>query len=361
MTPATFAVPIRALFQQRIRGDQALLQLARLRFAQAGLGVEVYTDSPDHLDHLLELAPLHEFLPMVHLSREINLLHDRDRIVVETFAARFAGRIAGFVVHDKVEMGQQTNRLVEVLQEIGASLDRKKESPVVFLEYAAGLEPAWFIEVAERVRDVAKVSCCIDVGHVGIKQACTSFVRQHPGLELSSLSVEDDRLPALAAEVQSAVGTALPTVLEMTRSLGALGKLVHFHLHDGHPLIRSLADHFSFLIRVPIPFSHEGRRSLTTLYGPSGLKKIVSSAVAACRPGGVSFTLEIHQAVGRLPLADAAGLFHHWKNMTNAERMNYWLSVLSENALLVEEFVNESSPIRREGWSNSATHLSQVF
>jgi hypothetical protein len=41
--------------------------------------------------------------------------------------------------------------------------------------------------------------------------------------------------------------------------------------------------------------------------------------------------------------------------------MNYWLSVLSENALLVEEFVNESSPIRREGWSNSATHLSQLF
>jgi hypothetical protein len=37
--------------------------------------------------------------------------------------------------------------------------------------------------------------------------------------------------------------------------------------------------------------------------------------------------------------------------------MNYWLSVLSENALLVEEFVNENSPIRREGWSNSATHL----
>jgi len=344
MTPTTFAVPIRALFQQRIRGDQALLQLARLRFAQAGLGVEVYADSPDHLEHLLELAPLHEFLPTVHLSREINLLHDRDRIVVETFAARFAGRIAGFVVHDKVEMGQQTNRLVEVLQEVGASLHRKKESPFVFLEYAAGLEPAWFIDVAERVRNVAKVSCCIDLGHVGIKQACTSFLRQHPGLELPSLSVEDDRLPSLAAEVQKAIGTALPTVLEMTRSLGALGKLVHFHLHDGHPLIRGLADHFSFLIRVPIPFSHEGRRSLSTLYGPSGLKKFLSSAVADCRSGGVSFTLEIHQAVGQLPLADAAGLFHHWKNITNAERMNYWLSVLSENALLVEEFVNESAP-----------------
>jgi hypothetical protein len=345
MTPpvsSACAVPIRALFQQRIPGDKALLQLANLRFAQAGLGVEVYAGSPDRLEHFLELAPSHEFLPMVHLSREINLLHDHDRIVVETFAARFADRVVGFVVHDKAEMGQQTNRLVEVLQEVGARLEREKGSPFIFLEYAAGLEPGWFIEVAERVRDVARVSCCIDVGHVGIKQARTSFVRQHPGLELSSLSAEDDRLPALAADVQRAVETALPTVLEMTRSLGALGKLLHFHLHDGHPLIRGLSDHFSFLIRVPIPFSHEGRRSLSTLYGPSGLKKIVSSAVEACRSGGVSFTLEIHQAAGRKPLADAAELFHHWKDITNAERMNYWLSVLSENAMLVDEFVKLS-------------------
>jgi hypothetical protein len=332
------AVPIRALFQQRIPGDKALLQLARLRFAQAGLGVEVYADSLDQLEHLLELAPPNEFLPTVHLRREINLLHEKDRIVVETFADRFAGKIAGFVVHDKAEMEQQTNRLVEVLQGIGARLSRKTASPFIFLEYAAGLQPGWFIEVAERVRDVERISCCIDVGHVGIKQACATFIAQHPGLELTSLSAEDDRLPALVADVQRAVETALPTVLEMTRSLGALGKLVHFHLHDGHPLIRGLSDHFSFLIRVPIPFSYEGRQSLSTLYGPSGLKKIVSGAVTACRPGGVSFTLEIHQAAGRLPLADAAGLFHHWKDVTNAERMNYWLSVLSQNALLADEF-----------------------
>jgi hypothetical protein len=38
---------------------------------------------------------------------------------------------------------------------------------------------------------------------------------------------------------------------------------------------------------------------------------------------------------GRLPLSDAAWLFDHWQNTTNAERMNYWLSVLSENAMLM--------------------------
>jgi hypothetical protein len=330
-------VPIRALFQQRIPGDEALLQLAKLRFAQAGLAAEVYAESPDHLERILGFAPSQEYLPMVHLSRTVNLLHEQDRINVEAFAARFAGRVAGFVVHDKAEMREQTNTLVDVLQELGGRLEREKNFPFLFLEYAAGLEPAWFVEVMERLRPVTRVSCCIDVGHVGIKQACTSFAHQHPGLELWTLSAEDDRLPALATDVQRAIETALPTVLEMTRSLGKIGKLLHFHLHDGHPLIRGLSDHFSFLIRVPIPFSYAGRRSLSTLYGPSGLKDIVSNALQACRSGGVSFTLEIHQAEGRLPLADAAGLFGHWQNIANGERMNYWLSVLAENALLLDE------------------------
>jgi hypothetical protein len=330
-------VPIRALFQQRIPGDEALLQLAKLRFVQAGLAAEVYAESPEQLERILGFAPSYEYLPMVHLSRKVNLLHEQDRITVEAFAARFAGRVAGFVVHDNAEMGKQTNTLVDVLQELSGRLEQKKNSPFLFLEYAAGLDPAWFVEVVERLQHVTRVSCCIDVGHVGIKQACTSFARQHPGLELWTLSAEDDRLPALATDVQRAIQTALPTVLEMTRSLGKIGKLLHFHLHDGHPLIRGLSDHFSFLIRVPIPFSYAGRRSLSTLYGPGGLKAIVSNALQACGSDSVSFTLEIHQAEGRLPLADAAELFGHWKNIANGERMNYWLYVLAENALLLDE------------------------
>ena len=36
-------------------------------------------------------------------------------------------------------------------------------------------------------------------------------------------------------------------------------------------------------------------------------------------------------------MADAARLFAHWRDLTNAERMNYWLSVLGENAILLSE------------------------
>jgi hypothetical protein len=67
----------------------------------------------------------------------------------------------------------------------------------------------------------------------------------------------------------------------------------------------------------------------------------VSTAIRAVRPHAVSFTIEVHQAEGRLPLGDAAGLFAHWRDTANAERMNYWLNVLSENALLISQSLAE--------------------
>jgi hypothetical protein len=328
---------LHALFQQRIAGDDALLKLASLRFAQEGLAAEAYADTPDQLDRVLRYVPPHPRLPTVHLNRGLNMLRERDRGVAEEFAARFAGRLSGMVVHDHADMGAQTGTLVAALQDLGRRLARSRGAPRLFLEYAAGLEPGWFVEVAERLKDADRISCCIDVGHVGIRQASARFARDHQGLSLRSLSPDDERLPSLLTDVQEAVTSVLQDVLDMTRSIGRLGKHLHFHLHDGHPLVGGLPDHFTFLMRLPIPFSHEGRQSLATMYGPAGLAAIVAAATDACGPDRVSFTLEIHQAEGRLPLGDAEGLFRHWQDTTNAERMNYWLSVLAQNAMLVDE------------------------
>ena len=328
---------LHALFQQRVDGDDALLRLAGLRFAQMGVAAEVYADTPDHLEYVLQFVPAHARLPMVHLNRNVNVLHARDRALVGEFADRFAGRVAGLVVHDKREMGAQTDRLVDGLRDLNTRLCRRPDGPLVFLEYAAGLDRGWFVEVAERIQDAERVSCCIDVGHVGLRQVTATFGASHPGLDLKKLGPADYRLPDLVADIQDAVGSALPHVLDVIRQLGRLGKHVHFHLHDGHPLVPGLRDHFSFLTRLPIPVSYQGCRSLDMMYGPGGLASIVSAAVGACPPRGVSFTLEIHQVEGRLPLADAAWLFPHWRNTTNAERMNYWLSVLSDNAMLVAD------------------------
>ena len=325
---------VHALFQQRVDGDDALLKLAGLRFAQMGAAAEVYADTPDQLEYVLQFVPAHARLPVVHLNRGLNVLHGRDRAVVTEFAHRFAGRVAGLVVHDKREMGEQTDRLLAALGELNARLCERPDGPLLFFEYAAGLDRGWFIEVAERLQEAERVSCCVDVGHIGLRQVAARFTDRHPGLDLKKLSPVDDRLPDLVADIQEAVQGALPHVLDVIRSLGRLGKHVHFHLHDGHPLVPGLRDHFSFLSRLPVSVSYQGRRSLNMMYGPRGLASIVSTAIDAC-PQGVSFTLEIHQVEGRLPLADAAWLFEHWRNTTNAERMNYWLSVLSENAMLI--------------------------
>ncbi len=333
--------PVHALFQQRVAGDDAVLKLAGLRFAQMGLAAEVYADSPRQLDYVLQFAPAHPRLPVVHLNRGINLLHEQGRAAVGEFADRFAGRVAGLVVHDHADMGGQTDRVLAALRELNAHLCERADGPAVFLEYAAGLEPSWFVEMAERLQDADRVSFCIDIGHIGIRQASVRFGRRHPGLSPRDLGPADGRLPGLVADVQDAVGGALQDVLKVIRSIGRLGKHLHFHLHDGHPIISGLPDHFSFLTQVPIPFSYQGRRSLGMMYGPSGLAAIVSTAIESCRPNGVSFTLEIHQAEGRLPLADAAGLFRHWRDVTNAERMNYWLSVLAQNAILVSQRFRE--------------------
>jgi sugar phosphate isomerase/epimerase len=318
-----------------VSGDDALLRLARLRFAQMGVSAEVYADTPDQLEDVLRFAPAQPRLPMVHLNRGISLLQEQGRAMVRDFAGRFAGRITGLVVHDRRDMGELDGSWLTAMRELDAFLGMEAPGITLFVEYAAGLEPGRFTEMAERLADAAQVSVCIDVGHVGIRQAGARFAAQHPGLKLGDLSVTDTRLPGLVADVQDAVGAAVGDVCEVIRSVGRLGKPVHFHLHDGHPLVPGLADHFSFLTRLPIPFGYEGRQSLSPLYGPGGLTDIVSTAVRACRPRGVSFTIEVHQAEGRLPLGDAAPLFAHWQNTTNAERMNYWLNVLSENAMLI--------------------------
>src|SRR5499433_4252946 len=145
--------PVHALFQQRVDGDDALLKLAGLRFAQMGAAAEVYADTPDQLEHVLQFVPSHARLPIVHLNRGINVLHGRDRAAVREFADRFAGRVTGLVVHDKREMGAQTKRLLAAMRELNAGLRERPDGPLVFLEYAAGLDRGWFVEVAERPQD----------------------------------------------------------------------------------------------------------------------------------------------------------------------------------------------------------------
>lgn len=327
------AVGIRGLFQQRVPGDDALLRLAALRFAQAGMPAELYADTPDDLQRLLDVLPGHDTLPTVHLDRRLSLLDEAGRQRVTAFVQRFRGRVAGFVVHDQADM---RDRVPELLAGMAAVGDRA-DGPFVFLEYAARHPPDWFTGVAARAAGLARASVCVDIGHVG-RAAAGDVIRDRIGPERARRGrplLTDPDLADVVDLVEEGNRAGLPAVLAMVDELGRIGKTVHFHLHDAHPAVPGLADHFGFLTRFPVRFEHRGRRSLPPMFGPDGLAAVLAAAHRALGPDRQSLTLEIHQIEGRLPLdAEAAGLFGHWADLRGPETLNQWLAVVAQNHLL---------------------------
>jgi hypothetical protein len=319
---------VRGLFRRHVSGDDALLRLAALRFEQAGMPAELYADSPADLDEVLAFVPAHPTLPTVHLNRGVDLLNPADRARVKGFAEGFPGRVYGLVVHDRPAMRGRVPELVEALREVG---DRD-HGPHVFLEYAAGAPLDWFADIAAQTADVERAGVCIDTGHVGLAEVHRHLVSSP---SVGPLSARDGSLEAAADRVHAATAAALPAVLGLIRDVAGSGSTVHFHLHDGHPAVPDLSDHFSFLFRLPVPFEYRGVRSLDPMYGPTGLAEILAEAVRQLPPERVSLTLEVHQAEGRLPLyGEARSLFRNWSDPTNAERFNYWLSVVTDNHVL---------------------------
>jgi hypothetical protein len=330
---------ILALFQKRIDGDDALLQLASLRFSQAGLGTEFYAETPGELEYLLQFRPNPETPAVVHLERRLNLLDRGGRKTVADFAAKAAGRAFGMVVHDQAETATRFDDYAEALQKLDSSF--RENGVYLFIEYASGLDTEVFINLFSRIRALKNIGACIDTGHVGIWKTRNVFSQLHPGIDVCSMRTDDPGVKDLMEDIACSVDAALPETLRVIGELAAMGKPVHFHLHDGHPLSASspfgVSDHMSFLDTVPLPFEFRGGWSLGLMYGLSGLSSIVDIPLRLLPPDRISFSLEIHPGNGRLPLDDASHIFGHWRDRTNAERMNFWLAVLSQNKLLVEE------------------------
>jgi len=323
------------LFDKRIEGDDSLMELARLRFRQAGLGAELHGADPEQLEHGLRFRPAPEAPVVAHLPRELNLAESASRRRIAEFALRLAGRVCGLVMHDHADLAARPGAYLQAAREMEARLEEVQAGPMLFIEYAAGLEPGVFAGFFEAIRDLPRISACIDTGHVGIWQARQTWSRTHPGQDICSLRSQPPGLLEAMPEVEVAAQAALPAVLDLIGLLGSFGKTVHFHLHDGHPLSTSspfgVSDHLSFLAEIPLPFEYQGRRFARPMFGPSGLRRIVAKAVECIAPAPVSFTLEIHPTFERLPLGDAAPLFTHWTDKTNAEMMNHWLWTLSRN------------------------------
>lgn len=334
---------ILALFQKRIEGDDALLDLAGLRFKEAGLGAEYYANTPEELAALLGFLKSFKGPSVVHLSRDINVLEEGSRAIISDFAVRFRGQISGMVVHDQPELASSPDDYIAAVRELGRRLKAIEGGPMLFIEYAVFLDPGVFLGFFRRIKDIDRISACVDIGHIGIKQARDTYFLKHPGEDVCAVHPDDPRLPELIGDIQDAAASALPAVLKVIKELGKLKKPVHFHLHDGHPLSTfspfGVSDHLSFLQEMPIPFEYHGNRSVPLMYGPSGLSKIVRTALESPGPELVTFTLEIHPVEGREELGNAAYLFDHWQDKGNAERMNFWLSELVRNQRLLLSFL----------------------
>ncbi len=324
--------------QPPIEGDYALLKLAQIRLGEAGLGGELYPGNTEHLYSLLDYRP--EGIPCTaHLPRDINLLDQTGQAALLEYARIATGKLYGLVLHDQWEFVHFPERTITALREIDQLLDDLSHPPRVFVEYAVGLEPDFFATLFEESGELMHVSAGIDVGHVGIHVCRSAYRNEHPGAEVCDLRPDSPDLAANIDAVQQAVAHALPAVLTLIDRLVRLGRPLHFHLHDGHPLSTfsqfGVSDHLSFLQQIRLPFKYQGRYLLQGIFGLSGLRDIVQTALQGLPPGKLSFLIEVHPMEGRTPLAEQASLFSHWQNKTNAERMNYWLDLMFYNAEIV--------------------------
>jgi hypothetical protein len=336
------------LFEKRIKGDDCLLELARQRFREADLGAEMYADTPEHLEWMMSFRPSSDTPVMVHLARELNLAEEASRRRIWEFVTRFSGRVCGWVLHDHAAMAAPGEDYLEAARWMNHALEKVAGCPRLFIEYAVGLEPADFAWFFAAIPDLERIGPCIDIGHVGLRQARVLYARSHGGEDICALKSQSARLPQVIADVEAAVSSAAAAVLDLLTIISTLRKPVHFHLHDAHPLSTvspfGVSDHLSFLTEIPLTFEHRGRRAASPMFGPAGLSKLVAQAVKTMGRQRLSFTLEIHPTVERLPLGEAESLFGHWADKTNAEQMTHWLSVLCRNHLLLWQAIQEASP-----------------
>jgi hypothetical protein len=326
--------------QPPIQGDEALLRLAAARLTQAGLGGEMYPASPEHLRALLPLRPAG--LPCTaHLPRNCNLLEETGRESILAYARIASGALYGVLVHDHLAFGADVQGTVRAFRALDRALACIPDAPLLFVEFAAGLEPEQFAGLFEESRDLQRVCPAIDVSHVAIHLCRTLYARDYPGEEVCALRPDSPGLAGRLDAVQAVAAQARAGAVGLTARLARLGTPLHFHLHDGHPLsIHSqfgVSDHLSFLQQIVLPFPYRGRHGVAGVFGIGGLRELVTAALAIPPAGRVSFMIEVHPQEGRSPLHEHRELFGAWSDLANAERMNYWLDRLVDNATLLRD------------------------
>jgi len=334
--------PLHAIFHRQISGDDALLRLAQARFQEVGVGPEFYPGSPAELRYEQQFNPGGPAgTSTVHLPRNLQVFDRRAHDAILAFAAACSPGVLGLVLHDQPEVVEHPDEYVQAVEALDRRLCQAGLGPMVFIEYACGLEVEPFTQLFQNVRNCTRIGACIDISHIGIRECQREFARGHPELDVCHLKPGHELLPDCVEDVQRACAAALPAVLHAVQSIGALGKPLHFHLHDAHPCSPfsryGVSDHVSFDRQIPIPFVYRGQRALAPMFGPGGLRAVVAAALNTASAESISLTLEIHAPYPayNVELGEYESLFDHWTDLTNAEHMNHWLDVLLQNHRLL--------------------------
>ena len=326
--------------QPPIVGDEALLRLAQARFTEAGIGGEFYPGSVEHMVALFDYRP--PTIPCTaHLPRAINILEAAGQSQIVDYATCAAGRLYAILIHDHRDFANDRKQTVSAFRDVNNRLVRIPDAPLLFVEFAAGLDTLFFADLFETTVELEQICPAIDISHVGIHLCKKAYADTHAGENVCALRPDSPDLPAKIEEIQSLVATARIGVIDLTDRLGQLQKPLHFHLHDGHPLSTfsqfGVSDHLSFLQSIPIPFPHQGTQLLTGIFGIDGLRQLIQTARQRVPAENLSFMLEIHPQAGRSSLGNHTHLFAHWQDLSHAEQMNYWLDSLLNNARLVQD------------------------
>lgn len=260
----TRAPLLHAMFHRQVAGDESLLRLAQERFHAADLGPEFYPGTPAELVRTMSFHPGQSSgTSTVHLPRHLDLFDPRSLDEIVAFA-RFCGSgVRGMIVHDQPEVA---GRFEDYVRRVRVLDERLEGGPLVFSEYACGLEVPRFVELFEVVRSCERISACIDISHIATRQCQRAYARPHPGIDPCGMKPGSPDLATHVEEVQEVCRMVVPVVLDAIEGVGAIGKPLHFHLHDGHPSSTfsefGVSDHLSFFQQIPIPFSHRGAHAV---------------------------------------------------------------------------------------------------
>lgn len=333
---------ILGIFNRMIEGDDALLVLAALRFAEAGIGAEMYPWGPEYLPVVRNFLP-DTAVCTIHLAHGLDSTSEMGQEQIFAYARSASGRLRGMVTHDRPSMAADPAATMQALARVDDYL-RKVNGPALYLEYACGLPFAEYLDLVCQFERFEKVGACIDIGHLVIRACRFEYEKEHPGVNVCEIKPDHPDLPALLPGIEAAVERAYEKTLEIVGEIAARRMPLQLHLHNGHPLSTfsrfGVCDHLPFFWSIPLPCEYNGRRSVDCIYTIKRLERLIG----VLRRGGclsrMNFMLEIHPQPGRRPLGEYEYLFHHWEDKRNAEQQNYWLDLLVQNATLLRSLID---------------------